>query len=199
MKLLGQTVKRALFENRTLAWVIMFSAVLGSFTQAAFWNYEPYFKAGGLSGVWVGLAYALLCAAHAVMTLNITAIEHFLKKQLGPHGVLIAAAAAIPLGFLLMGWIVTVWSGVFIVFHQFVRAMIGIICSSQINAETDSAVRATTISIRGACSGLAGICSMLLMGWVTESAGLITANIVAGWSAVLLGGLLLLARPKVEN
>ena len=114
-----KTIKSIFTNNLKLRWLVIYSAVILTFNQAALWLYQPYMKETGLDIVYFGIAFASFNVVAAIGS----KYAHLFEKLLGMKRVLIALPIFISTAYFLMGNFAIVLGFTFAFLQQFVRGV----------------------------------------------------------------------------
>ena len=190
-----KTIKSIFTNNLKLRWIIIYSAVILTFNQAALWLYQPYMKETGLDIVYFGIAFASFNVVAAIGS----KYAHLFEKLLGMKRVLIALPIFISTAYFLMGNFAIVLGFTFAFLQQFVRGVKGPIITDHINKLTPSDMRATILSAEGFVGRLGYAAVIPIAGWVADVYTLQQAFNILGVTTLVVSGfvLLVLHRQKI--
>ena len=151
-------------KHRLVRWYVLFLAVLSGSSTWLLWLYQPYMQWTGLPIYAFGIAFAIfnLFAAFA------SRVAHRFDDRLGRRGALLGMGLLQIAPMILMAWIITPLSFLFILCHQAVRGISRVIISDRILRYTYADKRATILSM-GALSGrLFFAVTAPWVGWVAK-------------------------------
>ena len=135
---------RVLRERAALRWAILFDVMLvGAASPASFLLVQPFLAHHGVPLAWFGLAYAPSGLAHAAGSIASAP----LSRRLGLRRTMAAATAVVTSGLLLVGTIDSVWMLPALWISQFATGTVSPALGGYINDRTESAVRATVLSV----------------------------------------------------
>jgi MFS family permease len=184
LKELLNIVKKALFENPKLRWLILFYAVIYSFNQSALWIYQPYFAELGIEVFYFGFIFASFQAVAAIASKYSSQIESWV----GRTNSLLLIVLGLSLSYFLMGNVLFWFSFAFAFLQQFIRSFIMVVFSDYINQLTKSENRATILSVNSMMARLVYAGVVFTIGVSMDSRGVVnTLNLVA--IASLIAGL----------
>ncbi|MCB0329771.1 MAG: MFS transporter [Bdellovibrionales bacterium] len=188
---LARIACRALQENRGIRWIFLVSGSIFAFTQVGFWLYQPYFKECGIPLSWYGFIMAISSSSAAGFVL----LAHRIEGHLGERKLSMLLAASIGASFFLFGTFVTLWSPIFILLQQFVRAVNRVVFSEHLNREIASETRATVVSLKSMSDKLFYTALLLPVGELVDEVGVVEANRCLGVAVSCIGLIVLLRRP----
>ena len=177
--------KLCFLERKDLAWILLYSGLTIAFLQTAFWSYQPYLKECGVEPKFYGVIF---------MSLNIVAAmsstkAHQVFKYLGEVRSYFVIFILLAITYLMIGaWCIL--PVIPLLLQQLIRGYAFVAFSDAINLHTDSAIRATTLSLQGFVKGLLYTFLVILVG-ALHSFGLSFAMLSAALLLLLLGGLML--------
>ncbi|RLT40578.1 MAG: MFS transporter [Chloroflexi bacterium] len=135
---------RVLRERAALRWAILFDVMLvGAASPASFLLVQPFLAHHAVPLAWFGLAYAPSGLAHAAGSIASAP----LSRRLGLRRTMAAAAVVVTGGLLLVGMIDSVWMLPALWISQFATGTVSPALGGYINDRTESAVRATVLSV----------------------------------------------------
>ena len=187
-----KTIKSIFTNNLKLRWIIIYSAVILTFNQAALWLYQPYMKETGLDIVYFGIAFASFNVVAAIGS----KYAHLFEKLLGMKRVLIALPIFISTAYFLMGNFAIVLGFTFAFLQQFVRGVKGPIITDHINKLTPSDMRATILSAESFVGRLGYAAVIPIAGWVADVYTLQQAFNILGVTTLVVSGFVLLVLHK---
>lgn len=176
-------IKKAIFHNKEIRWLILYSAIITSAISVAYWLYQPYFKLSGLSIIYFGLVFASFNLISAISA----KYSHVIEEKLGRKASLVSLFILISFCYLLMGKIIFIFSFVIAFILQFVDGFSSVVISDYIHKETDSSVRATTFSVKSFIEHIFYAAIAPLVGWVVDVYTLPQALMVMGMIVGVVG------------
>lgn len=182
-KEMAQFVRFALHQNKTVKWLLFFSAGIGIATLSAVWLYQPYFQLVGLPIAFFGIVWAVSNLVSGSFSFFAEPIENRLGKK--NFFWLLPALLVVSL-FLLAGFA----SLPFIVFAFTIQIPRGLkipIISYYLNQELSNEKRATVLSIDGMLSRLAFAVFSPLLGLLADHSGVQSAFFALGFFSLLAG------------
>ena len=172
-------------------WLIAAWSVVTVATWLAVWFYPLCFDRAGLSVEQQGAVFALYnlvaCASSLVA-------RRSCRKGDVPSA-FVGFVLLTALAHVLFGSVVAIWAFLFGVLHQIVRGSAPVVFGTALNAETPSEVRATVLSVQGACATLLYGAINLRLGACIESFGFQWVLVGVGLGCVASAAILWLARP----
>lgn len=177
------SIKKSVFRNKEIARLLFYSAIITTATGIAYWLYQPYFKLSGLNIVYFGLVFASFNLVGAVSA----KYSHIIEKKLGRNISLASLFVLTSICYILMGKIVFILSFVFALIFQFVDGFSAVVISDYIHKETDSNVRATTLSVKSFVEHIFYALIAPLVGWMVDAYTLPQALMVMGAIIGVLG------------
>lgn len=189
-----KTIKSIFTNNLKLRWIIIFSAVILTFNQAALWLYQPYMKISGLDIVYFGVAFAAFNIVAAIGS----KYAHSFEKVLGIKKALITLPIFISAAYFLMGNFAITLGFTFAFLQQFVRGIKGPIITDYINKLAPSEIRATILSAEGFVGRLGYAAVIPLAGWVADVYTIQQALNILGITTLVVCGFVLLILHRQE-
>jgi len=180
-------IKFALHQNKTIKWIILYSATLVSMLYVAFWFYQPYFQLVGVPVVYFGLIFAGINLFSGISL----KYSHIYEKKLGLKFALISFPIIMALAFFILGKFVVIFSIIFVLLFQFVRGTKFIIVSDAINKIVWSDKRATVLSLNNMAHRFLFAIISPFMGWFADIYTIPTALMLSGIIVLVGGGLTL--------
>lgn len=187
-KELLRIVKYALHENKKLKWLIIYAGVIYAFYQSALWFYQPYFTLTGLDIVHFGFVFASFQIVAAISS----KYAHRIESWLGQKSSLILLFVLVFTSYFLMGNFVYWFSFSFGFMHQFIRGFFKVVISDYVNKLTDSAKRATVLSIQNMFSSLMYALIIPIFGRVADILTLTQTFLLMGTTTFVFAGTILL-------
>ena len=127
-------VKFAIVENVKLRWLIIYSSTMGVATLAMAWFAQPYFRELEIPLAYFGILWALLNFSAGLTSLN----SHKFDKSDSNTKMLLYVALAMATSFLFLGYKISLFGIIFIVFIYLFRGIITPILRNAINKNTSS-------------------------------------------------------------
>jgi len=178
-----KSIKVSVFQNKKIRQLIIFSAVIVSVIDVAYYLYQPYFKLTGLDVVYFGLVFA---AFNLIQALG-AKYSHLVENKLGQNFSLILLLVITSLCYLLMGNIIFIFSFIFAFLFQFVSGFSSVVISDYINKETDSDIRATVLSAKSFVGHVVYAVVVPIVGWLVDVYTLPQALIIIGVIVAIAG------------
>jgi MFS family permease len=177
----------ALYKNKEVKWLIMYSGLLSATGIIGFWLYQPYMQKIGLPIGYFGLAFALF----NLMAAFSSKYAHEIEEKIGRKTSLMLAGLALIVGFVLLGTTLFLFGFIFILFLQFTRGFAFPVIKDYINKVTWSDKRATVLSIASLIARVIFIIVSPFIGWAADvyslqTGFLILAGIVFVFSLIIL-------------
>ncbi len=188
-----EIVHKSVFGNKTLRYYIMFSSVIGACTLTMAWIYHPYLKTEhGVSLYQIGIIAAVLNLIAAVFS----ASAHHISQRVSAKKILWTIGLTVPLSYLAIGWINSIWVLGVLVFFYLIRGIATPVLKDYVNMNTPSEIRATVLSVRNFVIRMVFVVLAPCIGYFTDLYSYQSAFIIVG-SVFLLLSILLLFRRKV--
>ena len=143
-KTILEIVKFAMVENAKLRWLIIYSSAMGVATLAMAWFAQPFFKEVEIPLAYFGILWAGLNFSAGLTSFN----SHKFDKDESNTKMLLYLALAMATSFVLLGFNISLFGVIFIVFIYLLRGILTPILRNVINENTSSNKRATVLSIR---------------------------------------------------
>ena len=137
-------VKFAMVENAKLRWLIIYSSAMGVATLAMAWFAQPFFKEVEIPLAYFGILWAGLNFSAGLTSFN----SHKFDKDESNTKMLLYLALAMATSFVFLGFNISLFGIIFIVFIYLLRGIVTPILRNAINENTSSNKRATVLSIR---------------------------------------------------
>lgn len=183
-----KTIKLVFFEKNDLRFLIFYSAIIVTFTSAAYWIYQPYFEVSGLDLAYFGIVFAGFNVVSALVSRK----AHLIEDILGRKSSLLALTLLLSLGFLLMGQFVFYFSFLFAFLHQIVRGFREPIISDYINKIITSDRRSTILSVEHMVSSTVYAAVIPFIGLFTDTYTYTAAMSLMGVICLIAGSLTLI-------
>jgi len=178
-----KSVKLSIFQNKKTRQLLLYSALLTSAIDVAYYLYQPYFALSGLDIVYFGLVFA---AFNGIQALS-AKYSHVLEKKLGQDSSLILLFILTSLCYILMGNVIFIFSFIFAFLLQFVSGFSSVIISDYVNKETSSSIRATVLSAKSFVGHIFYALIVPVAGWLVDVYTLSQALIIIGIIILIAG------------
>ena len=159
-----KSIKKAIFQNKKIRQLLIYSAVIAGAIDVAYYLYQPYFELSGLDVVYFGLVFAAFNFIEAFSS----KYSYFIEKRLGQKFSLILSFILVSLCYVLMGNIIFIFGFVFAFLLQFVSGFSSVAISDYVNKETDSKIRATVLSVKSVFNSIFYALIAPLIGWLVD-------------------------------
>lgn len=176
-------IKDLIIDNKKVKWIIIYSAVIIGFNQAALWLYQPYFKLTGLDISYFGIVFAAFQIVAAISSKYAYKIE----KKLGQKNSLVMLIILVSVSYFLMHNFIYLFSFSFAFIQQFVRGFSKTVFTDYINKSTSSEARATVLSAQSLLARLFYALIIPIIGWVVDVYSLAQALWVLGITSLVCG------------
>lgn len=163
-------------KNKPLKWNIIISSVTGTATLAMAWLVQPLFAHFALPLALYGIFIPVL----NLTTGTIGIYAHAFEKKMGFESTLAVIAIGIPLMYITIGWVNSIWGLGFLLLFYIIRGVATPVLKNHINRVTPSEIRATVLSLRSLIIRLAFVVLGPLLGWYADRSGLSPAMIAGG-------------------
>lgn len=173
----------AFIENKSLKWNIIISSIIGAATLSMAWFIQPLFDYLALPLIVYGTFIPLL----NLLTGVVSSYAHLFEKRAGFEKTLLFVTIGIPLMYLLIGFIDSIFGLVFLFIFYLIRGIATPALKNHINIASPSNIRATILSIRSLIIRLTFIGLGPALGWYADISGLPTAIIIAGLFFLITG------------
>ena len=137
-------VKFAMVDNAKLRWLIIYSSAMGVATLSMAWFAQPFFKEISIPLAYFGILWAGLNLSAGLTSFN----AHQFDKKENNAKMLLYLALAMATSFVFLGFNMSIFGLIFIVFIYLLRGVVTPILRNAINENTTSNKRATVLSIR---------------------------------------------------
>jgi MFS family permease len=144
LKAILGVVKFSMIENAKLRWLIIYSSAMGVATLAMAWFAQPFFREVEIPLAYFGILWAGLNFSAGLTSFN----SHKFDKDESNTKMLIYLALAMATSFVFLGFNMSLFGIIFIVFVYLLRGIVTPILRNAINENTSSNIRATVLSIR---------------------------------------------------
>jgi MFS family permease len=184
-------VKQSIFARHDLRYFLLFSSVIGACTLTMAWVYHPYLKAVlGVSLYQIGVIAAGLNMVAAIFS----ASAHSITKRISPKLILWLIGLLIPLSYLLIGWLNSIWVLAVLVVFYLIRGVATPVLKDYVNMNTPSDIRATVLSVRNFVIRLVFVALAPAIGFFTDLYSYQWAFGIVGSLFLILALILLLTR-----
>jgi MFS family permease len=180
-------IRETIFKNPKIRWIIVYSAIIGSFNSAALWLYQPYFKISGLDIAYFGFVFAGFQLVAALSS----KYAHNIEEKLGQRFSLILLVILVTVSYLLMSNFVFLFSFSFCFLQQFVRGFRNTIIADYLNKLTTSNIRATVLSAESFVARLFYAAIIPIVGWIADVYTLVQALSVLAITTLVCGSIIL--------
>ena len=144
LKAILGVVKFSMIENAKLRWLIIYSSAMGVASLAMAWFAQPFFREVEIPLAYFGILWAGLNFSAGLTSFN----SHKFDKDESNTKMLIYLALAMATSFVFLGFNMSLFGIIFIVFVYLLRGIVTPILRNAINENTSSNIRATVLSIR---------------------------------------------------
>lgn len=160
-QLMGKTVKQAVRSPQIL-WIIGLSVVIGVVSKVWFFCYNPYFEAVEIPLSYFGYIFCLLNLVSALFSY----LTDWLHRRLGDRGsvLLIVLVCSVPI--YLMGVWISPLAALLVLTQNIARGYMGPFVGYLLNVRTNSANRATMLSLKATALYLGESVGLQLFGWL---------------------------------
>ena len=171
-----EIIRYALTRNTALKWSILYSSVIGTATLTMAWLVQPYFV---YLDVPMAL-YAIFLPALNLVAGSVAMHAWRVEKRVGRDRTVLFIALAIPLIYLVLSQLKTLWAvgGLFLFYG--VRGVATPVLRNYINVSTPSEIRATVLSLRSLIIRFAFVGMGPFLGWQVDRFGMPVALSVGG-------------------
>ncbi|MBW3020411.1 MFS transporter [Candidatus Woesearchaeota archaeon] len=183
-----KTVKKTVFHNIKLRWLLFYAAIIIGFNQAGLWLIQPYLLLSGVDVLYFGIIFASFQLVAAVSS----KYSHKVEESLGQKNSLIFLLVLLTLSYFLMSAFVFWFSFIFIYMRQFIRGFSSVVFSDYINKLTSSEVRATVLSVQSMFNRLVYALIIPIFGYIADVFTLTYTMFIIGASGLVVGSILLL-------
>jgi len=173
-------VKFAMVENTKLRWLIIYSSAMGVATLTMAWFAQPYFKEVEIPLAYFGILWAGLNFSAGLTSFN----SHRFDKDKNNTKMLLYLALAMANSFVFLGFNMSLFGIIFIVFIYLLRGIVTPILRNAINENTSSNKRATVLSIRSFIIRISFAICAPIFGYLADNYSL---NITFYTLAVIVG------------
>ncbi|MFA5792486.1 MAG: MFS transporter [Candidatus Gracilibacteria bacterium] len=180
-----KSIKISIFQNKKVRQLLIYSAIIVSAIDVAYYLYQPYFKLIGLDIVYFGIVFAVFNLIQALSA----KYSHPIENKLGKNLSLILLFILTGLCYILMGNVIFIFSFIFAFLLQFVSGFSSVVISDYIHKETDSNVRAMVMSVKSFVSHIFYALVAPIVGWLVDLYTLSQALILIGIIVVIAGSL----------
>jgi MFS family permease len=182
----------ALYKNKEVRLLILYSALLSAVGTIGFWLYQPYMQQSGVALKYFGVVFASFSLFAAISS----KMAHSIENKLGKRWSLVVAGASLLVGFALLGKFMLIFGAVFILLLQLPRGFVFPVIKGYINQITWSDKRATVLSISSLVSRLIFVAASPIVGKVVDLYGVQSGFLILAAVTLVGGGILLLLMKK---
>ena len=176
-------IKSSILKNKKLRWLLVYSAVLISFIQVAYFFYQPYFELSGLNIVYFGVVFA----GFSIVAALSAKYSHVLEEKIGKKYSLILLFILVSICYFLMSNFIYLFSFVFAFLIQFVKGFSSVVISDYVNQLTESSIRATVLSVKSLIEKMFYAVIAPFVGWFADIYSLQQALNLSGIIILLFG------------
>ncbi len=178
-------VKFAMVENTKLRWLIIYSSAMGVATLSMAWFAQPFFTAVNIPLAYFGILWAGLNFSAGLTSFN----SHKFDNNESNTKMLLYLAVAMATCFLFLGFNMSIFGLLFIVFIYLLRGIVTPILRNTINENTTSNKRATVLSVRSFIIRISFAICAPIFGYLADNYSLsitfYTLAIIVGFFAIL--------------
>jgi len=186
-----RVVKQSVFARHDLRYFLMFSSVIGACTLTMAWIYHPYLKVVlGVSLYQIGIIAAVLNLVAAIFS----ASAHHISLRMPPKLILWIIGLLIPISYLLIGWINSVWVLAVLVVFYLIRGVATPVLKDYVNMNTPSDIRATVLSVRNFVIRMVFVVLAPAIGFFTDLYSYQWAFVIVGSIFLILSLILLIKK-----
>ena len=185
---LFKIIKLSILKNKKLRWLLVYSAVLMSFIQVAYFFYQPYFELSGLNIAYFGIVFA----GFSVVAALSAKYSHVLEEKIGKKYSLILLFVLVSVCYFLMSNFIYLFSFVFAFLIQFVQGFSSVVISDYVNQLTESSIRATVLSVKSLIEKMFYAVIAPFIGWFADLYSLQQALNLSGIIILLFGIIILI-------
>lgn len=178
-------LRRAFFEDRRLRSILFYNACDGAAVYSIVWLCQPYMTEIGVPLAYFGVIWFILHLWLGICSTNSASVS----SSIGEIRLLSWLVYLSALGFFLMAIANAIWGVLALLLFYTARGFRSPLLRTMINAHTESAIRATTISILRFAGSVAFLVIGPLLGWISDSAGLKVALFSGAIIFALLGAM----------
>lgn len=176
-------MKNNVWNNKKVFWMTAYSCFVIGFNWSAWALFQPYMKETGVKIIYFGIIYA----GFGLFAALASKYAHDIEESIGERYTLILMALLVPIGLLLMGKIIFLYSFIFILAQQFVWGFSEPIISDYLNKLTPSNVRATVLSIKNMILRIFYAILLPIVGWISDAYSITQALTVLGITSLISG------------
>ncbi len=180
-----KAIKSSILKNKKMRWLLIYSAVIISFIQVAYFLYQPYFKLSGLNPIYFGVVFASFNLIVAISA----KYSHLLEEKIGQKYSLILLFVLTGASYILMSNFIFLFSFVFALLIQFVQGFSSVVISDYVNQLTDSGLRATVLSVKSLIEKTFFAIITPLIGWIVDIYSLEQALFISGILVLFFGAI----------
>lgn len=177
-------IKYAIFQNKSLRYNILYSAIIGSATLTMAWIYPVYLSQLNFEEIHIGLSSTVLNLAVGFTTLFAYKIE----RNLQPRITIITFTLVITSMFIALGFMHSTWAILLLLMFYINRGVATPVLKDYINRITSSDMRATVLSLRSLFIRANFAILAPLFGYLTDTYSLNKAFIIIGLVFMALTG-----------
>ena len=153
-------VKETFFQKNRLKWYILYSSAMGIGTLSIAWFVQPFLMEINTPLIYYGIIWA---------SLNIiTGITSYYSYIFDKGKVLIYISLSMLISFILLGFNISIYGFIFIVFIYFMRGIITPNLRNLININSTSERRATVLSLRSFVIRISFALIAPILGYITD-------------------------------
>ena len=157
-------VKETFYKYHKLKWLIIFSSSMGIATLSIAWFAQPFFNELGIPVIYFGVLWAILNFTVGISSFN----SHYFERSIEYKKIIITFAIIMPFCYILIGYLNSFLSLIFILLIYILRGIITPILRNYINIITSSNKRATVLSIRSFLIRVSFATTAPLLGYLSD-------------------------------
>ncbi|MBT3538473.1 MFS transporter [Candidatus Woesearchaeota archaeon] len=191
---LYKILRFALYKNKNVKWLIIYSSIISTCTLVAVWFYQPYFQLVGLPLVYFGITWAAINFSVGIFSKYAYDIE----KKLGKRNSFLILIPLIVVAYLIMGNVVFLPSILCVIIFAFVRGLSNPVMQDYINQVTYSDKRATVMSLKNLVGRIIFVIFSPFIGWFADVYTIPVALSLSAAFALVFGGVAIIFLRKHE-
>ncbi len=173
-------------RNPRLRFIILYAAIFAVVGEVLYFLWQPYLKSAGVPITLFGIIFAIFTAVNALGS----KLAHKIEPRLGEKATLLMAVLIPAIALILMGWIIAVYSLLFLLAFEFAEGILRPVLTSYVQHHIESYRRATILSLKNMSRSLAVATIAPLVGaiadyWTIQAAFLISGITLLVYFAIL--------------
>lgn len=176
-------VRYSFIDEPRLRWNILLSSFIGTATLAMAWFVQPWLIRSNVDIKFFGIIWTVLNLLVGIAAM----FAYRVKRGIGRHSLIVLFVLMSALGFILAGWVYSLWGLVFFVMFYIARGLAEPVLKDDVNRIAPSETRATVLSVRNFSIRIMFALWGPFVGWIADKWSLGDALLICGFTLLAAG------------